>query len=157
MCSKIRCTEENMDDINSSANWRSLQNLKGNNHGYFLFPMNTASFLKASILSLVAGFASLIFFVAFASILTYNLQVVSWDTASLIVKISVAFIVVGLGALYVRVQRRRVQKPATTIKKLTRDSMVALFSGLLLTFLFFPLYRLADQRKYGRSVNARSG
>jgi len=109
-----------------------------------MFKMNIISLLKVLGISLIGCFLSLVFFVMFASILAYNLQIVSWDTAALIVKIATPLIVIGLGAIYVRSQTR-LQKPASinnVIKKLTRNVIITLLSGLIITFLFSPLYDL---------------
>ena len=57
-------------------------------------------------------------------------------------KISAALIVVSLGAIYVSIQKRRVRKPSTRIKKLARNLIASLIPGLVATFLFTTFYTM---------------
>src|SRR5579872_4572938 len=105
--------------------------------------MNFRKVLKLSVIPLVAGFSFLTFAVTFASFLSGSLQAVSWYTAEMFVGIISGIVVIELVALYVRSQMR-LQTPSriSAVKKLARNVVITFFAGLIVTFLFTPLYSM---------------
>ena len=103
--------------------------------------MNAVRILKLFAIPLIAGFAFLFFMVAFASILSFSLQVTDWYTAEMFVGIVAGIVVIELSAFYVRSQMR-LQTPSkiSAIKRLARNVVITFFAGLIVTFLFTDLY-----------------
>jgi len=115
-----------------------------------MFQLNAFKLLKFAALSLLAGFAFLLFVVMFASILSFSLQATDWYTAENLVGIITAMVVIGLGVFYVRSQRR-VQNPASKpllLKKLARNLGLTMLIGSIITFLFTPLFQFTFDELY---------
>jgi hypothetical protein len=106
-----------------------------------MFLMKITKILKLLAIPLIGGFAFLFFMVAFASILSFSLQVTDWYTAEMFVDIVVGLVVIELGLFYLRSQMR-LQTPSriSAVKKLARSVVITFFAGLIITFLFTPLY-----------------
>ncbi len=117
-----------------------------------MFQLNVFKLLKFAAVSLLAGFAFLLFVAMFASILSFSLQATDWYTAENLVGIITAMVVIGLGVFYVRSQRR-VQNPASKpllLKKLARNLGLTVLIGLIITILFTPLFQFTfDPTSFG--------
>jgi hypothetical protein len=104
--------------------------------------MNAIRLWKTSVISLFAGFISLMFFIMFASFLSIDLQLVSPETAFLAVE-SAAVLTMGfLGAYYIRMETnlQRSLKKKNVVRKVVRNLLLTLVSGLVITFLNSTLY-----------------
>ncbi len=89
-------------------------------------------------------FLYLTFTVTFASFLSGSLQALSWNTAELSVGIVAGIVVIELGAFYVRFQMRlQTASRISAVKRLARNVVVTFFAGLVVTFLFTPLYAMS--------------
>jgi hypothetical protein len=97
---------------------------------------------RTTVISLFAGFISLMFFIMFPSFLSMDLQLVSPETAQLAVELAAVIIVGFLGAYYFRLETnlRRFSKKKNVFRKVVRNLLLTLISGLTITFLNSTLY-----------------
>lgn len=105
--------------------------------------MKITKILKLLAIPLIGGFSYLYFVLAFASDVSGAEPAIGWYTAEMFMEIIAGLVVIELGAFYVRSLRNlRKVSMIGSLKKLTRNVVVTLFVGLLLNFLFWPLYSM---------------